>query len=162
MAKNFFLRLSFIEKIYHFNYTTSMLPIYFFTVFFCVFSGFLFSVVEKGKLKGNYTGTESLFYNKTFYLLCAVVAILLAICKVFLPVKANSADGTMYLIGDLLPIFMCVVLFFLFSFRYFSAVGKSDTLPEFTAQLNGLSVIIGYLSFAVGILHLFFAHALIL
>lgn len=138
-----------------------MLPIYFFTVFFCVCAGVLFSGIENGMLLRGFADGESFLQNKTFQLTCAIVAILLAIIKIFFPVKANVADGTMYLIGDLFPVLNCTILFGIFSYRYLAAIGKADSFPSFVAQINEYSVIIGYISCAIGVLHLFFAQAIL-
>ncbi|MEL3907758.1 MAG: hypothetical protein P1P64_01935 [Treponemataceae bacterium] len=137
-----------------------MLPIYFFTVLFFIAIGFLLAFLESNKISSAaYKTSEDFFTSKSFSLICAIVAIILAVLKIFVPVK--SGTGTIYLIDDLIPVLVCLILVAIFSYRYFLAIGQSFASMEFLGLVNQYSVIVGYTSIIVGILHLLFAQMIL-
>lgn len=134
-----------------------MLPVYFFTVLFFIVIGFFFAFLENNKISNiTYKTNEAFFTSKNFNLICAIVAIILTILKIFVPVQ--SSGSTIYLVGDLIPVFMGLILTAIFSYRYFSSIGQNfSSIKKIIEVLNQHCVVVGYISIIVGVLHLLFA-----
>lgn len=134
-----------------------MLPIYFFTVCFCLFAGLGFLsdgnnlIAEKLNLPD-----LSFLQNRIVSLLGAVIAIVLAAFKIFIPVKNIQSGRSLFFIGDFLPLLACFATFCVFASWYFSADEVID-IPGIFIFAENNKTIIGYFCLVAGILHLFFA-----
>lgn len=139
-----------------------MLPTYFLFVLFALLSSLILSFLEGEFLEQKLDIKSSITKSPHFLLSFSILAILLAILKIFLPVKSNSNDMSLFVVGDFFPIFICLLLFCVFTYRYLKAIGREKELPSIFAFLNSQSKIIGYCSLAVGIIHLLFSPLILL
>lgn len=141
-----------------------MLPVYFFTILFLFCFGALFCFIQPDELFKRKTPAVASFeflQHDTFLAIAATASMLLAIIKIFLPIR-SAAGMTIYFFGDLFPITALVLCFIILGCRYLSLKNEHDALVLFFTPLCTQDKIIGYLCFVIGIIHLLFSHIILL